>query len=321
MPEWKQRLAETMDPQMAEEISAFENEIALRKQGKLDEKVFAETRLRRGVYGQRYDNGHRHDGIQIQQLQFPNRELTKGPDTLWDAPGMQRIKIPFGGVTPDQMDVLADLAEEYSDSVLHVTTRQDFQLHFVHIDDTPDLMRRLASVGITTREACGNSVRNVTACPLSGVCRDEAFDVTPYAQASARFMLGHPDAQGFGRKFKIAFSGCRENACGLVNMHDMGGIAVKRIKDGVEQRGFELYVGGGLGAVPHDAKLFDSFVPEEELMPLTQAIARVFARLGEKKNRAQARIKFLVAKLGIEEFRRLVLEERKGLQPDPRWTN
>jgi sulfite reductase (ferredoxin) len=128
MPEWKQRLAETMDPQMAEEISAFENEIALRKQGKLDEKVFAETRLRRGVYGQRYDNGHRHDGIQIQQLQFPNRELTKGPDTLWDAPGMQRIKIPFGGVTPDQMDVLADLAEEYSDSVLHVTTRQDFQL-------------------------------------------------------------------------------------------------------------------------------------------------------------------------------------------------
>ena len=147
-----------------------------------------------------------------QELSYPSTELTKGPETLWDAPGMQRIKIPFGGLNPDQMDTLADLAEEYADGVLHVTTRQDFQFHFVHIDDTPDLMRRLAAVGITTREACGNSVRNVTACPLAGVCREEVFDVIPYAHASAKFMLGHPDAQGFGRKFKIAFSGCRESA-------------------------------------------------------------------------------------------------------------
>jgi sulfite reductase (ferredoxin) len=320
MPTWEEKLAGQIDPQLAEEISVFEKEIALRKQGKLDEKVFAETRLRRGAYGQRYDNGHRHDGLQTQQLSYPSKDLTKGPETLWDAPGMQRIKIPFGGLTPEQMDTLADLSEEYADSVLHITTRQDVQFHFVHIDDTPQLMRRLAAVGITTREACGNSVRNVTACPLAGVCRGEVFDVTPYAKASARFMLGHPDAQGFGRKFKIAFSGCRESACGLVNMHDMGGIAVKRVENGKERRGFELYVGGGLGAVPHDAKLFDEFLPEEELLPTTQAIARVFARLGEKKNRAQARVKFLVAKLGIAEFRRLVLEERKALQPDPRWT-
>ena len=319
MPTWEEKLADKIDPQLIEEISVFSTEITLRKQGKLDEKVFAETRLRRGAYGQRYDNGHRHDGIRSQELSYPSKQLTKGPETLWDAPGMQRIKIPFGGLNPDQMDTLADLAEEYADSVLHVTTRQDFQFHFVHIDDTPDLMRRLAAVGITTREACGNSVRNVTACPLAGVCREEVFDVTPYAHASAKFMLGHPDAQGFGRKFKIAFSGCRENACGLVNMHDMGGIAVKRTENGKERRGFELYVGGGLGAVPHDAKLFDAFLPEEELLPTTQAIARVFARLGEKKNRAQARIKFLVAKLGIEEFRRLVIEERKTLQTDPRW--
>jgi sulfite reductase (ferredoxin) len=320
MPTWKEKLADKMDPQIAEEIDVFETQMALRRTGKLDEKVFAETRLRRGCYGQRYDNGHRHDGIRTQQLHFLS-DMTKGPDTLWDAPGMQRIKIPFGGVTADQLDTLADVAEEYSDGVLHVTTRQDFQLHYVHIDDTPNLMRRLAAVGITTREACGNSIRNVTACPLSGVCRSEVFDVTPYAKATAKFMLGHPDAQGFGRKFKIAFSGCKDQACALTNMHDMGCIAATHEENGEEKRGFELYVGGGLGAVPHQAKLFDAFVPEEELLPLTQAIARVFARMGEKKNRAAARIKFLVSKLGIDEFRRIVLEERKTMPVDERWTS
>src|SRR3989475_7352299 len=229
---------------------------------------------------------------------------------------MQRIKIPFGGVSPEQLDVLAALSEEYSDGILHVTTRQDIQLHFVHIEDTPAIMRRLAAVGITTREACGNSVRNVTACPLAGVCHTEKFDVTPYAKACAYYLLGHPDTQDFGRKFKIAFSGCKQNACALVSMHDLGGIAA--IRDG--KRGFELYVGGGLGAVPHQAKLFDEFLPEEELLPIAQAISRVFARLGEKKNRAAARIKFLVTKLGIEEFRRIVLEERKIMPEDDRWT-
>src|SRR3954471_14090781 len=320
MPTWKETLAAKMDPQIAEEIDVFESQIALRRTGKLDEKVFAETRLRRGCYGQRYDNGHRHDGIRTQTLDFMS-DMTKGPDTFWDAPGMQRIKIPFGGVTPDQLDTLAELAEEYADGVLHVTTRQDFQLHYVHIDDTPNLMRRLAAVRITTREACGNSVRNVTACPIAGVCRSEAFDVTPYAKASARFMLGHPDAQGFGRKFKIAFSGCRDEACALTNMHDMGCIAVTRNENGQQKRGFEVYVGGGLGAVPQQAKLLEAFVPEGELLPLTQAIGRVFARLGEKKNRAAARIKFLVTKLGMDEFRRLVNEERKILPEDARWTS
>jgi sulfite reductase (ferredoxin) len=319
MPTWEEKLADTLDPQLADEIDKFATEIALRKQGKLDEKIFAETRLRRGCYGQRYDNGHRHDGLRSQELHYP-ADLTKGPDTLWDAPGMQRIKIPFGGMNPDQMDVLADLAEEYADGVLHVTTRQDIQYHFIHIDDTPAIMRRLGAVGITTREACGNSVRNVTACPLAGVCKTETFDVIPYARATAKFMLGHPDAQNFGRKFKIAFSGCREEACGLVNMHDMGAIAATRVEDGKVRRGFELYVGGGLGAVPHDAKLFDAFLPEEELLPFTQAISRVFARLGEKKQRDRARIKFLIAKLGIEEFKTLVVEERKVLAHDPRWT-
>jgi sulfite reductase (ferredoxin) len=316
-PHWKQQLADRIPPALAAEIDKFENEILLRKQGKIDEKVFAETRLRRGCYGQRYDNGQRHDGKQTQRLEFPQAEPTKGPNTLWDAPGMQRIKIPYGGVNAEQLEVLADLAEEYSDGIAHITTRQDVQLHFVHIEDTPSLMRRLAAVGITTREACGNTVRNVTACPIAGVCRSETFDVTPYAKALAYFLLGHPDTQDFGRKFKIAFSGCRDEACALVRMHDFGAVAV--IKDG--KRGFEIYVGGGLGTVPQQAKLYTEFLPEEELLPLAQAISRVFARLGEKKNRNTARLKFLVSKLGLEEFKRLVEEERATLPPDPRWTD
>ena len=318
---WKEALVHLIPPDLGREIDIFETQIALRKQGKIDERVFAETRLRRGVYGQRYDNGQRHDGVRVQKLKLPSGGLTKGPETVWDAPGMMRIKIPFGGLSPQQMEVLADLSEEYADGVSHVTTRQDIQYHFVHIDDTPSLMRRLAAVGITSREACGNVVRNVTACPLAGVCRDEVFDVTPYAKASSRFLLGHPDTQDFGRKFKVAFSGCKEEACGLTSMHDLGAIARKRVVDGKERRGFEFYVGGGLGSVPHKAKLFNEFLPEEELLPTAQAVARVFARLGEKRNRARARIKFLVAHLGIEEFRRIVLEERNKLTPDPRWTD
>ena len=261
----------------------FENEIALKRQDRIEDRVFAETRLRRGVYGQRYDNGHRHDGLKSQTLDYPAGELTKGPDTAWDAPGMQRIKIPWGGLNAEQIEVLADLAEEYSDGISHITTRQDIQLHFIHMVDTPDLMRRLAAVGITTREACGNSVRNVTTCPVAGVCHTQAFDVTPYARALAWFLLGHPDVQDFGRKFKVAFSGCRHEACGLVRMHDLGAVAVTREVDGETRRGFELYVGGGLGSVPHQAKLFADFLAPEELLPISQAISRVYARLGEKR--------------------------------------
>src|SRR6516162_5834383 len=211
---WKERLGDRVPADLAREIEIFENEITLRKQGKIDEKVFAETRLRRGAYGQRYDNGQRSDGTRTQALKYPSADLTKGPTTLWDAPGMQRIKIPYGGLSPAQLETLAELAEEYSDGILHVTTRQDIQLHYVHIEDTPSVFRRLAAVGITTREACGNTVRNVTGCPIAGVCRTETFDITPYAKACSKFLLGHKDTQSFGRKFKIAFSGCAENACG-----------------------------------------------------------------------------------------------------------
>src|SRR3954471_18778393 len=224
-PLWKEKLDGKMPEDLAREIDIFETEITLRKQGKMEERLFAETRLRRGAYGQRYDNGQRHDGVDTRKLVYPNAELTKGPDTLWDAPGMQRIKIPFGAMNAEQMEMLAALSEEYSDAICHITTRQDIQLHYVHIEDVPQIFRRLAAVGITTREACGNSVRNVTACPLAGVCRTETFDVTPYAKATAFYLLAHPDTQDFGRKFKIAFSGCEHEACGLVSLHDLGGVA------------------------------------------------------------------------------------------------
>ncbi len=146
---WKEKLADKIPAELGREIDIFEQQMELRKQGKIDEKVFAETRLRRGIYGQRYDNGQRHDGKRVQKLNLRD-DLIKGPDTLWDAPGMMRIKIPFGGVTPEQLETLADLSEEYADGVSHITTRQDIQFHYVHIDDTPALMRRLAAVGITT---------------------------------------------------------------------------------------------------------------------------------------------------------------------------
>src|SRR5690606_34857613 len=246
----------------------FETQIQLRKQGKIDEILFAETRLRRGAYGQRYDNGQRHDGIATRTLPYPSGALTKGTNTRWDAPGMMRIKVPYGGLRPEQIETIAELSEDYADGISHVTTRQDVQLHFVHIDDTPDLMRRLAAVGITTREACGNSVRNVTACPKAGTCQTETFDVTPHAHALTYFLLGHDDVQAFGRKFKIAFSGCAHEACGLTTIHDLGFIAKKE----GDRRGFEVYVGGGLGAVPYPAQLLETFVPEEELLPLSQAV-------------------------------------------------
>ena len=321
MASWKEALGDRVPEAISREIEIFETQMLLRKQGKIEEKLFAETRLRRGAYGQRYDNGQRHDGEAMRTLAFDNAALTKGPVTIWDAPGMQRIKIPYGKMSREQLEVLSDCAEEYSDGILHVTTRQDIQLHFVHIEDTPDMMRRLASVGITTREACGNSVRNITACPYAGVCNDESFDVAPYAHAATYFLLGHDDTQDFGRKFKIAFSGCADHPCGLTNFHDLGAIARTKEVDGKVVRGFDVYVGGGLGSVPHPAKLLEEFLPEAELLPTMQAVCRVFSRLGERENRARARLKFVIKKIGIEEFIRLTREERQKLRPDPRWSS
>lgn len=318
---WKDKLQGKMPEDWSVDIEKFETEIFLKKQGKVEDKVFAETRLRQGVYGQRYDNGTRHNGSENREIPFPEIDLTKGPNTKWHAPGMQRIKIPYGGMTNEQLEVLADLAEEYSDSILHVTTRQDIQLHFVHVEDTPSMFRRLAAVGITVKEACGNSVRNITGCPVAGVCGDEAFDTTPYADALFRYLLGHPDVQDFGRKFKIAFSGCEDKPCALVGIHDLGFIAKTKEENGQTIRGFKMLVGGGLGAIPQKAQVLGEFVTEDEIFPLTQAICRVYARYGEKKNRNRARIKFLIKDWGMEKFTEEVFKERKILTEDDRWVD
>jgi sulfite reductase (ferredoxin) len=275
-----------LNPIQREEIDAYEMELHRALAGEVDDRVFLEFRLRHGVYGQR------QDGVQ-----------------------MLRIKIPLGVLSPAQLERIADLSEEYGVGISHITTRQDVQYHFIDIRDTPDIMRRLAEVGITTREACGNVVRNVTCCPLAGVCRDEAFDVTPFGLRVAYFLLRHPDTQAFGRKFKISFSGCADRPCALANIHDIGFVA--RVESG--EPGFAVYVGGGLGAVPHKAKLYSDFVPATATLPLCQAIARVFARYGEKKVRSRARMKFLVERLGIDEFRRRVAAELDALPPDPRF--
>ena len=272
------------------EIDVFEAQIQRTGLGQMPEKVFLESRLRYGVYGQR------QSGVQ-----------------------MLRIKIPLGILNTPQMIRLADLSEEYADGVSHVTTRQDIQFHFVSLEDTPDIMRQLSEVGITTREACGNVVRNVTGCSKSGVCSTEGFDVTPYASAMADFLLRHPDTQNLGRKFKISFSGCADKPCGLAKIHDLGAVAAVREIEGTRVEGFKVYVGGGLGALPQQAEILSDFVRAEEMLPLAQAISRVFARLGEKTNRGRARLKFLISKLGIEEFRRLVEEERARLPKDPKW--
>ncbi|MCH2581536.1 MAG: nitrite/sulfite reductase [Planctomycetes bacterium] len=194
-----------------EEIDIFETELNRFLDGQMPEKVFLEFRLRHGVYGQR------QDGTQ-----------------------MLRIKIPLGILTARQCEVLGDLSEEYADSISHITTRQDVQYHFVDILDTPNIMRRLASTGITTKEACGNTVRNVTCCPDAGVCTDELFAVTPHARAMAYFLLRHPDAQNFGRKFKISFSGCAQHHCGLARIHDIGAGAETREVDGETTEGFAV---------------------------------------------------------------------------------
>ncbi len=238
-PTWKQVLEPRIDAAWAERDRRLRGPDraaqagAHRGQG-LRRDAPAPRRLRAALRQRPSRGRHLRQAARLRRTSPP-----RAPTPCGTRPGMMRIKIPFGGVSPEQLEVLADLAEEYSDGILHVTTRQDIQLHFVHIEDTPDLMRRLAAVGITTREACGNSVRNVTGCPRAGVCHTESFDVSPYAKALMLFLLGHPDVQDFGRKFKPAFSGCQHEACGLVQMHDVGYVAQDR------ERQARLQVRGG----------------------------------------------------------------------------
>lgn len=264
------------------EIARFTDLIERRQRGEVDEEDFRRFRLQHGVYG------------------------IRGQTDVQ----MVRVKIPYGKLTAIQLERLGEIADRFARGIGHITTRQDVQFHWVSLDAVPQVLRRLAEVGLTTREACGNIVRNVTACPLAGVCPDEAFDVTPYAATLSRHLLRNPICQALPRKFKIAFSGCATD-CAVAGIHDIGALAAIQEEKGVECRGFRLYVGGGLGPAPRAARLLEPFTPAEDLILTAEAIIQVFDRLGNRQNRARARMKFLIEELGIEEFRQLVFEERQ----------
>ena len=221
---------------------------------------------------------------------------------------MVRVKVPFGGLTAEQMDALGEVSARFAPlNKGHVTTRENVQIHHVRLEDTPELMRLLGTAGLTTREACGNTVRNVTGCPMAGVCADEPFDVTPYAAAYARYFVRHPYTQGLPRKFKTAFSGCARD-CAITAIHDMG--FIPKVEGG--QRGFQVLTGGGTSIMPKLAPTLYDFVPEDEYLKVTEAVIRVFHRTDElRKNRMKARIKFYIARIGIDAFREQIDEELK----------
>ena len=264
------------DPIVQAEIDNFETQALAWRAGDGMGDDFRPFRLQHGTYGQRQANRQ-----------------------------MMRIKVPHGTMTPDQLHAIADVADWYTPRKLgHVTTRQAIQIHFVMLEDTPKVMRRLAEVGITTREACGHTVRNITADPLTGIAEDCVFDVTPYAEAAMRYFLRNTVNQKLPRKFKITYSASEEDR-GLIPIHDIGLMAVE--KNG--QQGFRVSVGGGLGAAPRVADVLVDFIPVHEQLRTIEATIRVWDRLGERRNKNKARIKFLVAKLGIDEFRRLYESE------------
>ncbi len=265
------------------EIRVFEERIQQLRSGAITEDQFRPFRLKHGTYGQR------QAGVQ-----------------------MLRVKIPAGILTPAQLRTLAKIGDTYSTGRGHVTTRENVQFHFVQLENVPAVMRLLAGAGLTTREACGNTVRNVTGCPLAGICPGEVFDVTPYALGVSRYLLRHPEFHDLPRKFKIAFSGCEDDGnCAVAGIHDVGLIAQVSGSNGAAHHGFKVLVGGGLGSLPTEASLLTDFLPEEELLPTIEAILRVFVETGNRKNKFKARMKFVLRDKGIEQFRHLVAEKRK----------
>jgi sulfite reductase beta subunit-like hemoprotein len=268
-----------------QEIRVFEERAGQLVRGEITDDQFRPFRLKHGTYGQR------QPGFQ-----------------------MLRVKIPSGILDARQLRALADIGDNCSNGRGHLTTRQNVQFHFVKLENVPAAMRLLADCGLTTREACGNTVRNVTSCPLSGICPDEAFDVAPYALGITRFLLRHPDFHDLPRKFKIAFSGCEDDGnCAVAGIHDVGLIA--RVRG--SQRGFKVLVGGGLGSLPTEAGVLSEFLPAEELLPTVEAVLRVFSETGNRKNKLKARMKFVLREKGIEEFKRLVAEKRKLVTTPP----
>ena len=265
---------------LPEEIVDFEKQVARFQAGEWNPNDFMAYRLRQGVYGQRQPESQ-----------------------------MMRIKAPFGGINADQMDALGILAEKYAPLGRgHVTTRENFQFHHIPLEVTPEIMRMIGDVGLSTREACGNTVRNVTGSPMAGVNPDEPFDVTPYAAAYARYFVRHPFTQSLPRKFKTSFSDSDEDYA-ISAIHDMG--FIPKMKDG--KKGFKMVTGGGTSIMPRIGQALFEFVPVEEYIKVTEAVIRIFHKTDElRKNRMKARIKFYIDRIGMDEFRTQVEEELKG---------
>ncbi|WP_047247605.1 HEPN domain-containing protein [Maribacter thermophilus] len=270
---------EIENPVVAKDIIELERKIHEFHGGKLDEEKFRSLRLARGIYGQR------QQGVQ-----------------------MIRIKLPYGKVTSKQLHRICDVSDEYSRGRLHITTRQDIQIHYVDLNRTPELWSELEKDDITLREACGNTVRNVTASETAGIDVDEPFDVSPYAHALFQYFLRNPISQEMGRKFKVSFSASDADT-GLSYMHDLGFIA--KMQQG--ERGFKVMLGGGLGSQPRHADVLYEFLPTDQIIPLMETVVRVFDRYGERKSRAKARMKFLLKDLGLEAFKELLAKEKTAV--------
>jgi len=284
-------LQREIDPAQLADITKFETQLRRYLAGELDDDVFRVFRLNNGIYGQR-QGGHNQ---------------------------MVRVKIPYGRLTPEQLDMMGHIGDTYSRGWGHITTRQNIQFHFVDLETVPAVLRELASVGMTTREACGDTVRNVQACHLAGACPFEYLDVTPWAEAAFQHFLRHPLAQRLPRKFKINFSGC-ETDCGQAMFNDVGVVATARKNDAGElEGGFRVFVAGGLGANPHPALALEEFTPREELMPTLEAILRVFSNHGNRDNKLRARMKWLVDTMGWDELQARILKERRFLLASSSW--
>lgn len=274
---------EIENPLVQKDIIELDRKIQLYQNGKIDEDGFRSLRLARGIYGQR------QEGVQ-----------------------MIRIKLPFGRLSSEQLHRIADVSDEYSTGRLHITTRQDIQIHYVSLDRTPELWADLEKSDITLREACGNAVRNVTASETAGIDPDEPFDVTPYADAVFKFFLRNPICQELGRKFKISFSSSDKDTA-LSFIHDLGFIAKTKKVDGEEIRGFKVMMAGGLGAQPRQADAVFEFLPTDKIIPFIESTLRIFDRYGERNRRAKARLKHLILKIGLDSFLDLIKEEEKAV--------
>ena len=280
-----------IDPAQLADIEKFERQLERYLAGELEEDVFRVFRLNNGIYGQR-QGGHNQ---------------------------MVRVKAPYGAITPEQLDAMAHVADEYSRGWGHLTTRQNVQFHFVQLERVPDAMRALAAVGLTTREACGDTVRNVQGCHLAGACPYEVLDISPWAEAAFQHFLRNPLAQRLPRKFKINFSGCATD-CGQAMFNDIGVIGVSRPQaDGTVEAGFKVFVAGGLGANPHPALALEEFTSRDDLMATLEACLRVFNIYGNRDNKLRARMKWLVDTMGIDELRERIFKERKFLLASATW--